>query len=96
GSIGEDNPLTHVETWQVAGNELTWALRNATVRYWAEVDAMGNITITYRLNDRLDLSPSPGRREAYNNISRVLGFFYHDLAGGNINLQTRAEWVSRR
>lgn len=92
GSLGSSNPLLHAETWGVAGNQLTWALRNATVKYWADVDAKGKITISYHLNDRLDLSGSPGRSEAYNNISNALGLFYHDLAGGNINMQTRAEW----
>ncbi|MFC5044862.1 DUF4157 domain-containing protein [Aquimarina hainanensis] len=92
-STGDDNPLLHRETWQVAGNELTWALRNATVRYWAEVSPDGAVRITYHLNDRLDLSPSEGRSEAYNNISEVTGFLYHTLAGGNLNLQTRAEWT---
>ena len=92
GSMSDKNPLAHGETWDVAANELTWALRNATVRYWTEVSLDGTIKVTYHLNDRLDLSGSKGRSEAYNNISNALGFVYHDLLGGNINLQTRAEW----
>ena len=93
GSISNKNPALHGETWDVAKNELTWALRHATVKYWAEVNASGGITIQYRLNDRLDLSSSSGRSGAYNLISDVLGFGYHTIAGGNINLQTRAEWT---
>lgn len=94
-SFGDKNPLAHGETWDVAGNELTWALRNATVKYWADIDLNGGIEIKFHLNDTLDLSGSKGRSEAYNNISNSLGFLYHDLAGGNINLQTRAEWTSK-
>ena len=86
------NPLLHLSTYQVATNELTWVLRNATVEYWAEVTPQGEINIEYRLNDRLDLSPAEGRQPAYNAVSTVLGFGYHDLAGGNRNLQIRAEW----
>ncbi len=95
-SMSKDNPLAHQETWDVAGNELTWALRNATVRYWAEAKANGEIRITYRLYDTLDLSGSAGRSDDYSLISNTLGFFYHRLAGGNINLQTRATWTSER
>lgn len=55
------------------------------MKYFAEVDPRGGINIHYRLYDRLDLSPSydangkPTRQEAYNNISKVLGFGYHTL-----------------
>jgi hypothetical protein len=93
GSLGNKNPALHSETLDVAKNELTWDLKHATVKYWAEVTASGSISIQYRLNDRLDLSSSPGRSGAYNIISDILGFGYHTTAGGNINLQTRAEWT---
>jgi peptidoglycan hydrolase-like protein with peptidoglycan-binding domain len=92
GVIDDHNPLRHRETYGVAGNELTWVLRNATVRYWAEADSQGKVNIQYRLHDQLDLSPHKGRSRAYNNISTVTGLGYHTLAGGNKNLQTRAEW----
>jgi len=95
-SVNRNNPLLHKSTWQVAANELTWVLRNATVKYFAEVDPQGSINIQYRLYDRLDLSPQKGRQEAYNKISGVLGFGYHTLGGGNLNLQTRAEWNTTR
>ena len=94
GSLGDENPILHSETWDVAANQLTWALRNANMRYWAEVDADGNISITYHVNDRLDLSPSEGRSDAYNNISTVTGLPYHEILGGNVNLQTRSEWTT--
>lgn len=94
-SLDRNNPLLHTSTWDVASNELTWALRHATVKYWVDVSEEGGINIEYRLYDTLDLTPQDGRREAYNTISKTLGFFYHDLLGGNKNLQTRAEWNTR-
>jgi len=94
--IGSDNPILHKETWGVAANQLTWALRHCTVKYWAEVSQSGSIKIQYRLYDTLDLSGNSGRSDAYNNISNFLGFFYHTLANGNKNLQTRAQWETIR
>ncbi|AUS04919.1 hypothetical protein C1A40_05295 [Tamlana carrageenivorans] len=91
-SGGDNDPVLKKETWQVAANQLTWALRHATVKYWAEVGRDGTITIQYRLYDTLDLSGSKGRSGAYNTISEGLGFFYHTMAGGNKNLQTRGQW----
>jgi LysM repeat protein len=95
-SPNRNNPLLHKSTWKVAANELTWVLRNATVKYFVEVDPQGGINIQYRLYDRLDLSKQDGRQDAYNNISQVLGFGYHTLGGGNLNLQTRAEWSTKK
>lgn len=95
-SASRENPLLHKSTWMVAANQLTWLLRNATVKYFAEVNKKGVITIQYRLHDQLDLSPQKGRQQAYNNISKVLGFGYHSLGGGNKNMQTRATWKSIR
>jgi LysM repeat protein len=90
--LGSNNPIFHKETWGVAANELTWALRHATVKYWVEVNAAGALTIQYHLYDVLDLTPQGGRSDAYKNISKVLGFGYHTVLGGNKNLQTRAQW----
>ena len=92
-SFGNDDPLLKKETWQVAGNELTWALRHAQVKYWVEVGTDGTIKIQYRLYDTLDLSGQDGRSGAYNTISEILGFGYHTVAGGNKNLQTRGQWT---
>jgi|GEM_PF-3371626 len=88
----EENPILHLSTWQVGIEELTWVLRHATVKYWANVSSSGEINIEYSLYDTLDLSPRPGRSEAYNRISQVLGTGYHRIAGGNMNMQTRAQW----
>lgn len=90
--IGRKNPALHLSTWMVGANELTWVLRNATVFYKATVMSNGLLILEFHLVDRLDLSPSAGRSEAYNNISSVLGFGYHGVAGGNINMQIRAVW----
>ena len=90
--LPNNNPIFSKETWQIAGNELTWVRRGATAQYSANVDSEGNVNIQYRTYDTLDLSPTEGRGPAYNAISTVLGVPYHTVAGGNRNMQTRAEW----
>lgn len=92
GGFNSKNPILHKQTWEVAMRELTWALRHATVHYWVEVKADGTFNIEYRLFDTLDLSGSSSRSEAYSKISNALGYVYHDVVGGNKNLQTRATW----
>jgi RHS repeat-associated protein len=92
GGINGNNPAFHLETWQVAGNELTWALRNATVQYTAIVKSDGTAIIFYHLNDQLDLSGQTGRSDAYKNISNTTGFLYHNVLGGNSSLKTNADW----
>jgi RHS repeat-associated protein len=92
GALDESNPALHGETWQVAGNELTWALRHATVEYTAMVKPDGTSVILYSLSDRLDLSSQIGRSDAYNNISKGTGFLYHSVVGGNSSMQVSAKW----
>ncbi len=92
GAVNGNNPAFHAETWQVAGNELTWALRNATVEYTATVKSDGTAVISYHLSDQLDLSGQNGRSAAYSNISNTTGFFYHNIFGGNSSMQTNADW----
>lgn len=82
----------HGETWQVAGDALTWSVRHAAVDYTATVKSDGTIVIAYHLSDRLDLSPQAGRSEAYNNISAATGFLYHDVIGGNSDMKVNADW----
>ena len=77
---------------EVASNELTWMLRNATVKWWAESDKDGNFNVSFHINDRLDLTPSSNRSAGYNIISVILGAMYHKgVTDGNMELQTRAE-----
>ncbi len=92
GALNGNNPLAHSETWAVAGNELTWATRNSEVSYTAIVKSDGTIVISYHLSDTLDLSPQKGRSEAYNNVSSVTGFLYHDVVGGNSAMKVNADW----
>jgi len=82
----------YADTWNVAGNELTWAVRHATVSYTALAKSDGTIVIEYKLNDSLDLTAQGGRSGAYNNVSSALGFLYHDVAGGNSNMKVTADW----
>jgi RHS repeat-associated protein len=86
------NPLAHGETWGVAANELTWAVRHGSVDYAATVKEDGVIVISYHLSDTLDLSGQKGRSSDYNDISNVTGFLYHDLAGGNSAIKVSADW----
>lgn len=92
GAFNGSNPIFHKETWDVAFNELTWSNRHSNVSYDATVKTDGTIVISYRLSDTLDLSAQPGRSEAYNNISSVTGFLYHDVVGGNSDIKVNAEW----
>jgi hypothetical protein len=92
GALNENNPALHAETWAVAGNELTWAVRHAQVDYTATVKTDGTIVVSYHLSDRLDLSAQSGRSEAYNNIIATTGFLYHDVVGGNSQMKVNADW----
>jgi RHS repeat-associated protein len=91
GALNGTNPALHGETWEVAGNALTWAVRHATVDYTATVKADGTAVISYHLSDKLDLTPG-NRSGAYNNITTVTGFMYHDVGGGNSEMQVNADW----
>jgi RHS repeat-associated protein len=92
GALNRTNPLTHLATWAVAVNELTWATRHASIGYAAAVKSDGTIVIDFHLSDTLDLSGQKGRSEAYNNISNVTGFLYHDVIGGNSEMKVNADW----
>jgi len=92
GAVDDSNPLAHGETWDVAGNELTWATRHGTVGYSATVKSDGTIVVDFHLSDNMDLSGQKGRSEAYNNISNATGFMYHDVVGGNSNIKVNADW----
>jgi RHS repeat-associated protein len=85
------NPA-YADTWKVAGNELTWAVRHATVTFTALAKADGVIVIGYKLNDSFDLSAQGGRSGAYNTVSSGAGFLYHNVAGGNSSLQVNVWW----
>ncbi len=69
------------QTWGVATNELTWLLRHARLDGTAHVAKDGSISIDYSIHDKLDLRASPGRSEAYNTVSQVLGTVWHDVLG---------------
>lgn len=80
------------DTWEVAGNELTWLIRHAGVKATAHVDADGNIKIDYKLEDTLDLEPNrPDPDDPYNQITAVLGNVYHDILGGSA-MDIEATW----
>lgn len=82
------------DTWNVAFNELTWLVRSTTVKTAISVSKSGYITMNHSFVDVLDLRPGDGRTPEYNAITTVLGFFYHDVLGGNDKMTVRASWSS--
>lgn len=82
----------YADTWKVAGNELTWLVRSTTVNSQIDVNANGEITMTHSFSDIFDLRPSMERSDAYNNVTKVLGFLYHDVLGGNDQMRVNATW----
>ncbi|MBA5630351.1 SpvB/TcaC N-terminal domain-containing protein [Moheibacter lacus] len=80
------------DTWKVAANELTWLVRSTNVKSVIGVSADGKMTISHRFSDIFDLRPSGVRSGAYNTATKVLGFLYHDLAGGNDKMRINANW----
>lgn len=84
------------DTWKVAVNELTWLLRSITVISTAHVDKNGNVTISHQFEDVLDLRPSEdgSRSYAYDMVSIITGFLYHDAAGGNDLMKIKGKWTN--
>ena len=83
----------HSATWEMACDELTWAVRSNWVNYNCIVEPNGIITINYSFSGTLDLRPDwIHRSTGYNAICFVLGFLYHDIMGGNDELKINANW----
>jgi RHS repeat-associated protein len=79
--------------WKAAaGNELTWMVRAADVHASISPDKNNDIMISYSFTDTLDLRPSPTRSSDYNAITRWLGFWWHEVYGGNDKLKMNANW----
>ncbi|WP_255663879.1 RHS repeat domain-containing protein [Flavobacterium cupriresistens] len=92
GALNNNNPVFHGETWAVGSNQLTWVTRHASMSYSATVKSDGTIVVDFQLKDTFDLSGQKGRSEAYNNISNTAGFLYHDVVGGNNEMQINGNW----
>ncbi|MCC6298613.1 MAG: Ig-like domain repeat protein [Anaerolineales bacterium] len=88
--------LNYADTWKAGFNELTWVTRHASVEAQVQVSEQGEIHIDYALEDELDLEPSKDRSSAYNAVTKVLGLLYHDILGGNNQMQVQANWSSER
>ena len=71
------------DTWRVAGNELTWLLRHASVSGSVNVSADGSISISHSLYDVFDLQASPGRSQAYNMACTIFGTGWHGILGAS-------------
>jgi len=74
---------------------LFWTLAVTTVKFWAEVNNKGVMSVQVRIADRLDLSPNTdwGRSPFYNVGTMLGGIYYHGTLGGNRALITRATWT---
>jgi hypothetical protein len=84
----------YLDTWKVAANERTWLVRHVDVYPSAYVNEDGSFTINYYLEDTLDLRPDwENQSDEYNYVTTVLGFFWHDLAGGT-EMKIEAYWAS--
>jgi RHS repeat-associated protein len=77
-SLGTDGALDRV----------TWTLNHAQIKYMVWVNQTGDISVSYRMWDRLDLREG-NRSWLYNATVGVLGEKYHDVSGGNDQMQTR-------
>ena len=97
GKRGSLNPLdkSSIDTWKVAGNELTWLVRHASVEATVTRNADGVMNISYQLTDQFDLRPQSGRNGAYNAVNSTIGSAYHDAVGGNDKLQINATWSTQ-
>jgi hypothetical protein len=82
---------SYADTWDVAQDPLTWAVRHADVAYTAVVKNDGTIIIGYELRDVFNLRPE-GHTDAYKSVVNIVGPLYHDVAGGNDQMKIRANW----
>lgn len=78
----------------MAFKELTWLLRSIGVKSKINVDKNGSITIQHQFQDIFDLRPSDdgSRSYAYDMVSIITGFVYHDVAGGNDMMKIKGKW----
>ncbi|MGJ8737507.1 hypothetical protein [Zobellia laminariae] len=84
----------HYATWDVAFDELTWAVRSTVIYVDIKAPIDGTITIDWSFEDTLDLRPSKNRSLEYNAACAILGFVYHDLLGGSDEMKTKAKWTT--
>ena len=88
--FGIQNTETHGKSQL---NELTWLVRSVYVKSEVSVSVSGLTTIKHSFSDIFDLRPpGGGRNEAYDATTKVLGFFYHDICGGNDQMRVNATW----
>jgi RHS repeat-associated protein len=82
------------ETLQVALNPLTWTLRHFTlgVRYFA--DENKDVQITYTAYDIANLRVEGDRSSSYDRAVTRLGFYWHEVLGGNDQMEVYASWTS--
>ncbi|WP_250252802.1 hypothetical protein [Chryseobacterium sp. Marseille-Q3244] len=90
------NPFStkYLDTWKVAVNELAWLLRSINLSSVVEVKKNGTVYIYHKFNDQFDLRPSSNGERVieYDVACIILGFLYHDIAGGNDHMKIKGNW----
>ena len=90
-------------TWNVAMQELTWAIRHGTVVFNGIYHAVYNISgfiyfweMQFSIEDTFDLRPHYGGKlnfgTPYDIVTSILGSAYHDLLGNTDQMRVRAYW----
>lgn len=98
-----DSLTKYADTWNAAMEELTWAIRHATVFFNGIYHVVYNMAgfayiweMQFSIEDTLDLRPHSGGKlnfdDAYNMVTSILGTAYHDLLGNTDKLKVRAYW----
>lgn len=80
------------QSWKVVVNQLTWLIRHVNVESTAYVKKDGSVRMRHQFEDTFDLRPNVGRTVAYNASTMILGFLYHDAAGGNDLMKIKGDW----
>jgi RHS repeat-associated protein len=93
GQLKHPTTNRYPATWAVAGNELTWLIRKASVEADVYVSKDGSFIIDYQLTDEFDLRPNRPEGDTYNDVTEILGFLYHDILRGT-EMDIEAFWTS--
>lgn len=99
----------YADTWNVAAQELTWAIRSGTINYVGIYHAVYNLygfsyirEIEFSIDDKYDLRPHSNKKidfnkndkdYAYNAVTSVLGSIYHDILGNTDTMRVRVKWT---
>lgn len=72
----------------------SWLDRSAHFTAHVVGSTEGTLTVSYTVNDTFDLRPESYKAWYYNLVAKEVGFYYHDVLGGNDQMTTTARWIS--